>query len=727
MFCFFFVFFFFSFFFWSFFSPPLKVDYHALSPAGRKYMVLQDLMAGCEREYVFLGVNVGLDFYMRVHNISHGPVDAAHQLLRRLKGGEALDRGNQNKGRVAVASDSIELWLRETWLKINGMVNARDGKIHVCFIPVGVWVWEECVADIGIVSYRSFMRVFDRVMKPVSVPRSNDDLKHCGVCFRLSHARLLAARKGDIETMDAMEAEMHEHITTQYREKQIYWAERDAAQRGEANYTLISMDGTRPLKFPSFVQRTDESMKTYHIHMELMTIIVHNERDCGGHIGMYPGHGSEDANVNVSYLDWILSRLKDQKKLEKEMHLQLDGGSAAKCLTMVDYLAFVVESCFLDVILVRFSIASHGGDMNDGMSSHLRNGVRKEMIISPVSMEEKWKKFYTMHPRPDFHYFLDFLSKNGGAVDEFAAFSPLLRDWRALLAPFADRVGGYCQKDVEKTEDSIHLWRFSRNADGKAELRIKRLAQEPSNMWSEPVTVLKECPIGEPQRIFFHEKNPYTKRLKHGVLEICDVVLKRLEGLGKDEDLAWWTNFRAGCEKIELPPDPTKDGEKKERKKRKKRVVDRSKPPQLTFRRARGKRTTGADALDFMDSDSDENSENVDENDEEFDGEDPAFEVTFISDSRTEDGVLQYYVHFAPPYIDEKYCEWLPVENLDNAMGKIADYEASKAGGLSRQNQAFRDLSHELWKAERKECSWCGRDNFNGAKGLKVHQRHCNE
>ena len=679
------------------------------------------------------GQAVSRDFYLRFHNISHSTVDAGHVLLRTLTAGEPLSRVGLKTGRFGVRSEAIELWLVGHWLKIYSMTNARDGRPHLCFIPVATWIWRECEADIGEVGYSTFLRVFIRIMRGVSYPRSNDDLKHCGVCFKLHCDRVSAAKSGDCAGIEKAEAGMRHHIAIEYGERTIYWDERGAARRGEARFTLISMDGTRPLKFPSFVQRTGESMKMHHVHLELMSIIVHNELDCGGHIGMYLGHGSEDANVNVSYLNWILERLSKAKSLERVLHLQLDGGSAAKCRTMIGYLARLVESKRLDEIIVRFSIAEHGGDMNDGMTSHLRVGVRKQACVSPLSMEQMWKRLYRKEPRPDFHYFCDFLGLEGenacnnGVLE---CFKPLLYDWRAFLGPNIHSISGYCQKNVEKTEDSIHVWKFLRNSHGKAELRIKRLAQEPIKMWSGPQEVLRSCPAGDPARIFFHEPNPYTKRLKYGMLEICDSVLRMLGSVGTEMDREWWTNFRDALVKVELPKVKTAESEEKSPKKRKKmatkrskRVVDRLEPPVLRCSKQRQPKHANL-GFDFDDGEIDGIS---DDSDDEYDGTDPRFFVEEIVGQKTEDGVVLYRVRWAKPYDDET---WEPIDHLNDASDKIADFHARRAG-LSVRNKQFRDLNYELYNQEqeekeknRQECEWCG-NIFNGKRGVAAHQRYC--
>jgi len=606
----------------------------------------------------------------------------------------------------------VTSWLTSTWLPMVGMVNARDGQWHVCFRPIATWVWKEAKADVGDHSYSTFLRAFHPAMRNVSLPHTSSDLKSCSKCFEIMAKRMQAVKRRDETRVDELEAEMQWHIAVQYAEKSIYWREREQVWAGDLDVLLISMDGTRPLNFPSFHRRTGLSDGCATLRYQAMTAIIHNDlANCSGLLGLYLGQGHEDGNVNISYLDHFL-----RARTERKLHLQLDGGSAAKSWPMVAYLGMLVEQKRFDEILVRFSITGHGGDMNDGFGGHMRVGVRAQECHSLASMQEKWPLFYQKWPLPDFVVFGDYRKMDGGGEPEDQL--GLLYDWRTFLKPFYNGVQGYCQQNVSRTEDSIHVWRFRRAKDGQAVLQVKRLAQDKDELWSEQVRVLRSCPEGRPERVFFDEDNQYVGTLYKSPLETCNEVLEKLEGQMSELDEKWWKEARLFFGTVRMPTKFLEETARERKKAKPGAVVDTSKPPTLHVARkskARYDLDDGAEVEEIP----------VPE-DDQFDGEDPDWPVEAITRKKKEDGVVYYWVVWGKPYDDHG---WQPVENLGGCQDKIEEFEQSQRG-LRHYNKAHADLGRMLneqaeEKAQKNRVGCRGCHCLFQAKGFSRHLKYC--
>ena len=708
--------FFFPFFFDPFLSRQEEVDYGRTASHRRKYRCLQDLLLLGQQNYRFCGVSVQRDFYLTAHGISHSTLDAAAHEYAQLSNGKRASRPVAHIGHDPDRHDAAVAWLRVDWLRRVAMVNARDDSVHVCFNPVAVWIWKQCQDEIGPLGFSTFLRAFNKVMQNISTPRTHSDLKNCSRCHFLTVERMRAATKSNWDQVERLEDEMQDHLTVQYEEKSVYWRLREQIWRGElSDILLVSMDGTRPLSFPSFQHRTSLSDSLPLLRFQLMSIIVHNERSSNsGRIGFYMGQGHEDSNVGVSYLDQLLKL--DGLQHQKQLRLQLDGGSAAKSWPTVAYLGHLLELDRFDEIIVHFSIAEHGGDMNDGLTSHLRTGVRSFDCFSPQMMLNCWSLFYPTNLRPIPMFFGDLQLKDGAG--EPAGQKGLMYDWKTLLDPVRFRVTGFAQQNVEKTEDSIHVWRFRRNNNGRAVLQVKRLITEADGLYSEPVQVLDGRVSSKPNRMWFHETNRYVGQLFEKPSTVCKEVIDRVGPSMTDTDRQWWRNFENFISQCELPTEYGRKTGETSTKTRAKVLVDRSKPPSL-IRRGR-RRETGRTELDEMIVD-DEDPE-----DDDFDGEDPEYHVDVITAKEDRSDGLYYRVVWAKPYND---ITWEPLVHLEHCQDKIDEFERSQEG-LSHHNRAHAELQHEIRQheaevAERNfvECPRCTR-RFK-TRGLKLHQKHC--
>jgi hypothetical protein len=685
--------------------------------------VLHDLVQLGQYRFHFCGVTVSQGFYLCTHNITHHILEAGATLYHKLMHGKAIERPTPGPGRKAEEFSAVLEWLTDKWLPEVSMTNARNEEKHICFNPIAVWVWRECTAAIGhSVSYSTFLRAYHVAMHDVSVPRTGSDLKSCGRCFLLMLQHMHAMQSGDHDVADECKTAMSHHISTQYAGKLVYWHCREQVWTGGALHVLLlSMDGTRPINIPALVRRTDLSDGLPLVRFQVMSIIVHNEHnDNSGRIGFYIGAGHETANVDVSYLDAILAMPALQVHRD-QLRLILDGGSAAKSWPMVCYLAWLVESGRFREVLVQFSHAGHGGDMNDGMTSHLRNGVRKNLVCSPQSMLDHWSKMFPSTPRPTPMFFSDLRLKDGQGEPEGQL--GLMYDWKTLFEPCWANLSGYCQQNVENPDNSIHMWRFSRGDGGFAMLQVKRLAQDPDSVYSNSVRVLLQQPSGKPSRLWFHNpNNTYVGTLFERPIVVCDTVLSTLGLSMSKSDHLWWKSYRALVERCKMPTQYAKPERKTTRAPRAKVPVDLSKPPELHQGRKASSQSKGImDNADVVNEDVEEDPDNL-----TLDGEDPEYHVERIVSKEVRDGVVFYHVAWAEPYND---ITWEPVTNLVHCQAKIDEFETAQEG-LRHYNKAHAELGHEIREQEaqaaaqhRVMCQFCQREFAK--RGLATHQRSC--
>lgn len=692
-------------------------------------MVLHDLLTFGVKSYAFFGISVCRSCYTAIHDISHNPINDARKLFAELRQGITGEGASTTHGRVAAVANQVHDWLRNTWLPVNTMVNARSPGARVCcYIPVARWVWSECELVVGAVAYRTFICVFDEVMTTVDTPRTNGDLKHCQRCLLLSCCRLKAARNGQWDEARVFEGGLRQHLAIQYAEHEIYWAEIAQVHSGNAVFTLVSMDATKPVYTPTTVLRTEFNPRRGGLSWLINSVIVHDEHlDNCGRLALYLGRGKDGVNDNISLLDKILAEMHLKGTLKRSLHLQLDGSSSLRNKYMIAYLVYRVKCGWFNDALVRFSIADHGGDRNDAMTSHFRVGARREMIWSLATVLERMPRWYPGRA-PKIHLFGDYAPIEGEELPTFLAqhFQPLLCDWKAFLDPFMHNISGYVQNDTGASEKSLHVWSIDANGQFKA----RRLASQvvgDAGGWSDSIDVLHSTPEpgAVPERLFFHDsRNNLIGKTKLAYIDIAQGVLDKFGSSMPDRDREWWGNFRDSMSHTKQPVPQVV--QKAPTTRRHHRDVEMDDKP-IIKQGIRREKKIGTPSV----GDSDDDHDDSGAVDDAMDGDDPEYRVESIVGRKTgEDGDILYCVRWAKPYNDET---WEPLSNLANAMRLVDEFERVRSGaksGLSASGLAHADLARELWaqaereaKASMVACKFC--QGMFKKKGVKTHERYC--
>ncbi len=711
------------------------MNYERASPANRKWLVMQDLLAFGLTGYAFMGIPICRECYMRLHHISHNCIDDARAQLHSLRDGNTVERSQSiTHGRVAIVEERVRQFLLEEWLPVNTMVNARTpGSRVCCYVPTGRWVWYECESHIGAVSYRTFMRVFDDVMAKVDTPHTNSDLKHCQRCFKLACTRLYSARAGDWARAADLDEEMRRHLAIQYAEHQVYWKEIERVHANDAGFTLVSQDATKPVFVPRPTQRTEFNPKKDGLSFQINSLIVHHEfRENCGRLALYLGRGKDGVNDNLSLLDVTLDELRQNGELKPVLHLQLDGGCGLRNKYLIAYLAYRVKLGWFREVLVRFSLADHGGDRNDALTSHFRVGARKEMLWSLPMLLARMAQWYpTVAPRVTVYG--DFEAEIAGQALPLllnCTFQPLLRDWKAFLEPHMHNLSGYVQNNLGASEKSLHVLHI----DECGRLKARRLASTDvvgdAGGWSNTVDVLRSVPApnSQPLRVFFHDRaNNLVGQTITPYGTIVEAVLKKFGDAMPVEDREWWWQFGRAMACVKQPTPSTIP--KVATKPRPIQDVNMDDRPLIVQCVPRGPVEERVEKGDGNGSGDD--CDVVEDQSDTFDGDDPEYRVeAIIGRKKGEDGTILYHVRWAKPYNDET---WEPLDHLANAMRLVDNFERIRSGakcGLTAGGVAHAELGRELWEQEQREakksmvaCQYCHR-SFK-KHGVKTHERHC--
>lgn len=711
--------------------PQTTVSLHHLSSQDRRITLARILVHFEDHKYQIRGIPCCRSCFQHVHGVTKFHVEAALELLHhgckpdRRHHLDMADRAARHLGRPVVITYAMGRFM-DSWLARHTMINARDGRRHLGFQPIGRWLYDDFVRESSVGgSYHQFLLVFDKKMASVSVPRGKLDLKACSRCFQLMARYRSAAQAGDGTRMERIRAEMELHQQYQYGERDHLHELRDASAAAPSELLFVVLDATYPVNMPSITQDSDFKRSTPKLALAPMALINHARRNKPGggkEVFFYvAGNGKDGANENISYLHHHLLHLGDGERARKFV-LQLDSGSGGKNKFMIAYLAYAVTVLrWFDEVNVFFLIAGHTGEDVDGMTAKFRLPLRKGTpCVSGADLASRWGRFFpNPDTQPQVSFFFDAKRCDGSLwspMPNGQAVLSIMQDWKAFFVPHLNYLSGYTDKNATMTEASIHCWRI--NAAG---LSVKRLAVLSGEHWSAPVEIFHSPPVGNPKPLHFGDPAlVLAKPATESPLDVARGARAALCGAGmlQVQDELWWDWVVSELEKCELPLAPD-DGAAAKRQKRKPKEIDVEDPPMLISRRPAA--VAGGDpvvrASDIVD-------------DDDNDGESPEYEVERITDKRLRDDQLEYYVWWAKPYSDHG---WQPAENLVNCAEAIDAYERAVSGKLTSGNAHHAELQHELREQEHAaavsnmvECEWC-HQQCRGKRGLTTHQRSCKQ
>lgn len=470
-----------------------------------------------EGAYRFLGVKCCRSCFGTIHNITKYCLDAAHARVKSVLSGNCEDDDEAEclVGRKRTASLVAQDFI-EGWLRAQCMVNARKGNLHLPFYPVVRLVYDEFVLVYGVesCSLTTFTGVWKDCKKAlrVTVPRLKSDLKTCSRCWWLSQERRAALRIRDVDLRAArvkeIEGEMREHQGIQYALRAMQFGRIMTAPFQRLEVAFLSQDATFPVNYPSIPQDSELKRAMAKIPQPFMAIMDHGGAgERAGDLCFYLyGVGKDDANVNASYLHWSVN--KHVARSCRELHLDMDSGSDGKNWVVIGLLAYYVATGRFDRVHVHFLLTGHSGNKVDGLTSHMRVGLRRDNQWSPATVD--LARYYKKQPMPCVEMFFDVPDGNSLVMPTARGgvpVQPLMLDFRSFLNDHVEQIGGYCAHNVEKPEYSIHEWILQKEACAPNEepshvtLRVKRLPSD--EQWSGPARVLSlsKIPPGQPARL----------------------------------------------------------------------------------------------------------------------------------------------------------------------------------------------------------------------------------
>jgi hypothetical protein len=376
-----------------------KLDRERLTDAA-----LCSVMDNGLRKFCFLGVRCCVDCFSTIHNVTEYTMRQARERLHALMHPEEhLPRAGpaNRRGRPPDASQAATTFIH-AWLTRECMINARNGGLHLSFVLIRSLLYGEFVETRAAIAAASvacsestFRGVLKQVLKTrnISMPRTASDLKSCGCCYRLSHERRSALCRGDHDAVALIETAMHEHQAVQYLLRDEQLARFRVAPLLRDSHLYLSIDATFPLQFPSMPVDTDEKRATPKAVQPFMALQDHGDAPTsGGELLFYlVGNGKDDANVCASYIDWWMQRrmAERQNRTLAEFHLDIDSGPGCKNTVIVGLLALYVARGVCQSVHVHFLLAGHSGNKLDGMTSHLRVGMRQRTHWSPATCRLK--------------------------------------------------------------------------------------------------------------------------------------------------------------------------------------------------------------------------------------------------------------------------------------------------------------------------------------------------
>ncbi len=692
---------------------------------GKELDILQDLISmGDERRSLrVLGECVCQQCYFAVHGVSQYAWKKAWTCFQtKSLPPEHVQRVGRPGVQRQICVDFVHKWIYD-----RSVSTSRDGRAHLPFWPRISWLYYDftmfCTASqiSPIPSAETFRDGANQELYKVSLPRGNADLKGCSTCTVNVLAYEKAVLCGDVAEAARRRLLQAEHELIAMAERHSY---HDRRAYAHANPTLVHcfvQDWTHPFMFPILKQRTAERDHCQKFFVNYWVQINHSERHSHESQGVnffwfVGGDGKDNGNVNASAIFYNIKEKERElascvpsRSLPPRCDIQLDSGSGGKCSTTIGVLAFLMEAhgLFQDGIDCHFMISGHTGDDMDAVTAHVRS--KCHAYGNWWSLDEvlaHFDKFYPRGRKPNVTLFNDFQPNDDHRETQFnKRFARhFLYDWTEFLKPYANKLSGISDKNVTRTEDSIHWWALRMSDGGRVTLQVARRSVGDFAILSDPVYVLNEKPRGSPQKIFFTDA-------KHALAGRVDLpaVLKLLMEEQKDllpqTALIFYRGLLDEMSMCVFPAVGEAVAPKKQRKKVEKRVANLTAPPVLRATAPKGAALNDDDddardeAAQAQNEASDSEEEEESSNEELFRenaGDEDEYEVQDILDKEVKRGKVFYKVLYKTS--NDEPPSWQPAENLVGAEEIVEEFEKERAAVLrSNRNKASKDIGRAIF------------------------------
>lgn len=411
-------------------------------------------------------------------------------------------------------------------------------------------MFRQFVAEEGdCVSKDTFRVAFNSVNSTWGKPRYKSECKSCRYCWEwFSRLHMLRAQ-GKADEAAVAEGTLREHLQLQYAERLVYWEDRDRAKAGTVGLggvreECMMGDFTFPCSLPYLTQRTSLKDSLEKMHVGFGCLYDHAPVLFGGGAKFYFNFFAgckDDANTVCPMFFHYLNHKSEKGTLASGglLNVQLDSASSNKCVTTVAFFAWVALKFNFAQVNVSFLIAGHTGDIADAATAHLRIGFRSNGDVWSWHMGFR-ERFATTYAKtttpPQCFSFLDMAPSEQWEPSRFnSEFDHYLYDFDSFLSPISNRVGGFTERNVHRTEFSIHAWRFVVEPGHHNVLfSVRRLRSKTEAVcpWSDAVPVFASAPnldltpervyFGDPRHKISSEVQPYVIRVG---LEALDSVI----------------------------------------------------------------------------------------------------------------------------------------------------------------------------------------------------------
>jgi hypothetical protein len=533
----------------------VALDYSA-SKDGAALCVARDILSmGPRRQYVVFGQDVCASCYDCVHNVPKTAREGGNALVKMSR--EQLETelsgsffGFQpNHGRVPHLRNSCEAWI-EAKLQTYACTTSRDGETrYLPFRVKGSFMYNLFVQEQGnVASAETFRVAFNAVNKTWGKPRFKSECKSCRFCWTsFSKLHVLRSQKM-VEEAAALEKEIAEHLLLQYLERGVYYGDRkdafmEVVRLGGVRVECLIGDFTFPLPIPYLKQRTTIKDKLVKMLVGFGCLYDHTSARFGGgpkfYFNFFAGC-KDDANTVCSMFYHYLTLKRNNGNLATGglLNVQLDSASSNKCATAIGFFAWVAVKFGFQQVSVSYLIAGHTGEIADAVTAHLRNGFRSNGNVWSweSGFRERFESTYAKSElHPECYKFLDMAKAESWAPSAFNAdLGHYLFDFDTFLRPICNRLSGFTDRNVHRTELSIHAWRFEVRADKNVNFSVRRLRSksEEECPWSDVVPVFAQLPdlsleplplyFGDPRHVISKEVDPNMVRVS--LMDIDDVM-----------------------------------------------------------------------------------------------------------------------------------------------------------------------------------------------------------
>lgn len=655
-------------------------------------LVATDLLCSGPRRFQFLGTSTCAECYCVIHEVTKYRLRQARKLLQtpiNQSYSDSLFGHYPLPQRDALLRNHATEFISK-WCHMRRITTSRDGSTnYLPFKPMISLVYYDYVQEEGRdgrspASYEIFRQAFHEEIKNWAFPRYKNEVKACETCWDLYRLILRAQRQGEEENLRKYRSQLAEHQTLAYSERQEYYADRIASKEDNLTLCLIA-DFTFPFNLFYHHQRTRQTSPLPQIAVGFGALIDHSARENGGGAYYYwniAASGKDDANTVCSLIYHYLSH-KQKNGADftgKTLKLQLDNGGSNKCLVTLGFCAWVRVHFGFHRVFVSFLIRGHTGEDVDGITASMRIKLRSNFdyfSLSSVKDNIFPRAFPFSESAPTIFQFLDLEHGEQWQETDFnKQFDHFLYDFDTFLKGTMNDISGFTGKGADRTEHTIHAWKF----DEEGRFSATFLRSLPDPQWSDPIPVFSRLPRAGslPKRLFHGSpRHVISAGVDFQQLE-REILAKEMLNQMDPTDIAFWRSFFDEVHQCKVPnvaPDVVA-GKKQKRKSYARRTIDLNKPPVITFKeRASNVISDEEDDVYSADSGSEVSSEE-EEDAEARQWEQERYEVAHILQKQARDDGIQYLVEFKDP-MEGELPEWISAHLLtsDSALAAIRAYE----------------------------------------------------